>query len=62
MVGWSRRGREDSERRGRWWASLTPQQRAESRLRQGREDHLLLWGLALLAATLIAGVLVTAWP
>lgn len=27
MVGWSRRSRESDERRARWWASLTNEER-----------------------------------
>lgn len=41
MVGWSRRNRESSERRQRWWNSLTPEQKEQARAREAAFDRKL---------------------
>lgn len=41
MVGWSRRNRESSERRRRWWNSLTPEQRKAAKIREAEFDRSL---------------------
>lgn len=39
MIGWSRRSREDSERRARWWATLTEEQKRRYNERQAEVDR-----------------------
>jgi hypothetical protein len=39
MVGWSRRNREASERRARWWATLSDEEKAEYNRRAAEQDE-----------------------
>jgi hypothetical protein len=52
MVGWTRRNREDRERRERWWNSLTEEQKqqwiADKPKRDAEDRKLLMYWLPLL--------------
>lgn len=48
MVGWSRRNAESAERRRRWWASLTNEEKALESRRMKVEDRVFFYGFAVI--------------
>ena len=65
MVGWSRRNKESAERRARWWASLTEEEREMEtfvhEVQMPRETfQVLFWGLVVLVVAESA-VMIAAW-
>lgn len=53
MVGWSRRNREASERRSRYLASLTEEQRKNLMIREAESDRKFFRGFAIFLVCLI---------
>jgi len=62
MVGWSRRSRESSERRRRWWNSLTEEQKADALIREAAGDKTIMkWVLAFFGAAFLICVIKIIW-
>lgn len=56
MVGWSRRNSESAERRRRWWASLTDEEKAFEVKREKVGDRVLYYAFAIILVLLLGAL------
>jgi hypothetical protein len=65
MVGWSRRSRESDERRARWWASLSDEEREMenflSAVNEPRDMFLIFKTFVLVWAVFTAMIVLSKW-
>jgi hypothetical protein len=58
MVGWTHRNTESNQRRARWWASLSEEEKKVALAEQAKDDRIAILLLTVLAlVALIASIL-----